>query len=283
VSVWVGASFAIKYRALLNEENYGKFIDEAVKSGKIKADDYANLQKFITEVPSGSTIEYQSKYPDMYVENDFDYSNESTEKIAYLTFDDGPNIKNTNQILDTLKEYGIKATFFVIYTGDSEEMKAVYRRIVEEGHTIGIHTYTHKYKEVYASVDSYLDDFNRINEYVKEVTGVTPEIYRFPGGSLNSYNAEIHYELKAEMLRRGYTHYDWNVSSGDAESAATSKSKIVSNIVGKDWGNKAVILFHDGMGHQATAEALPEVINGLKAQGYSFAPLTKDVKPVTFS
>ena len=110
-----------------------------------------------------------------------------------------------------------------------------------------------------------------------------PEIFRFPGGSINAYNAATYREIIAEMVRRGYTYYDWNSSSGDAGSGNVSKSEIVDNVLntGKKISKK-IVLMHDGKGHSATADALPDVIEGLQKQGYKLEALTKDVKPVCF-
>ena len=223
-------------------------------------------------------LDYQLEYPQLYVENDFQFITE-TEKTIYLTFDDGPS-GLTPRVLDILKDRGVHATFFVVYQ-DGEEAKALYKRIVDEGHTLAIHTASHNYKKIYQSVESYLDDFAVISDMLEDVTGVKPEIFRFPGGSFNKYNMEIQMALAAEMLRRGYVYYDWDVSAGSSTNTATRDtiySHVVNGVSGKQ---RAIVLMHDA-GTSATVAALPDIIDALKASGYKFQVLNKSVKPACF-
>ena len=200
---------------------------------------------------------------------------------VYLTFNSVPG-ENTNAILDVLAAYGVKATFFV--SGSEEEgAEAVYQRIVNEGHTIAVHTASHQYTEIYSSVEAYLTDFEKMSSHIESVTGVKPEIFRFPGGSVNTYNSSLYREIIAEMTRRGYTYYDWNVSSGDAAIGVVTKERIISNVLtGSAAQDDAIVLMHDGPGHSATAAALPQIIEGLKEQGYTFDRLDKTVTPWCF-
>lgn len=222
--------------------------------------------------------DYQSKYPELYIDNDFIYS-QDTQNTVYLTFDDGPT-GLTPQVLDILKQYGIHATFFVVYQ-NGEEAKALYQRIVDEGHTLAVHTASHEYKTIYKSIDNYLDDFARLSDMLEQVTGEKPEIFRFPGGSINSYNRGIYQELISEMLRRGYTYYDWDVSSGSSTKSA-SKASIFSNVLnGVSGKSRPIVLLHDA-GSSATVSALPDIIEQLTASGYTFDVLTKDVRPTCF-
>ena len=239
------------------------------------------LFKYFGTTSTTGNLEYQNLFPDLYVENDFHFV--ATEgKQCYLTFDDGPSLSGTAQILDILKENNVKATFFVIYD-DTKEAEALYKRIVDEGHTIGIHSASHDYQLIYSSIDAYLTDFKKISSHIQDITGVKPEIFRFPGGSINTYNSGIYRELIAEMLRRGYTYYDWNVSSGDAGFSQLTKENIVSNVLSGSMNQEdAIVLMHDSFGHSTTVAALPEIIEGLKNQGYSFAPLDNSVVPWCF-
>ena len=222
---------------------------------------------YMNNFDANQSMEYQTKYSGLYVENDFIFEETNDKKVCYLTFDDGPDRNNTARVLDVLKEYDVKATFFVVYK-DYKEERALYKRIVEEGHTIGVHTASHNYNKIYSSVDAYLDDFSRCAEQIESVTGVKPEVFRFPGGSVNGYNSQIYREIIAEMTRRGYTYYDWNVSCGDAAAVYVSASKIVNNVLSSSNGIKRkIILMHDGTGHSTTADALPRVIEGLRKQG----------------
>lgn len=247
------------------------------------AEDVENMFRYLKNVKVDETLSYQTMYDNLYIDNDFNFKPiDENKKICYLTFDDGPNSEVTPKVLDILKEYNVKATFFVIYRGGSKE-KALYKRIVDEGHTIAVHTASHNYTKIYSSVEAYLEDFNKISEYIESVTGVKPEIFRFPGGSVNSYNRLIYHQLIAEMTRRGYVYYDWDYSSGDAARADVPASEIKENVLnGSTTDPQKILLCHDGPGHQNTAEALPEIIEGLLEQGYSLEALDKSVTPVCF-
>ena len=247
----------------------------------LQIEDGRNLLGYLEQIYKSGQASYQNKYPALYVENDFQYV-DTPQKTCYLTFDDGPTEDITEQVLDILKAQDVKATFFVV----GKEGKAyvpLYKRIVEEGHTIAIHTYSHDYDAIYQSVDAYLQDFERIETMIEEVTGAKPEIFRFPGGSVNGYNAGIYQELIAEMIRRGYTYYDWNVTSKDTVAGLTADD-ILRNVAyaADEMDEDIIVLMHDGENHQATVEALPRMIADLKRQGYEFAGLDKDVEPVCF-
>ncbi|HHT62716.1 MAG: polysaccharide deacetylase family protein [Bacillota bacterium] len=228
-----------------------------------------------------SFIDYQLKYPELYVEHavNLPKENKENEKIAYLTFDDGPSTR-TLEILDILKKEDIKATFFVVTQNmDSDILK----RTAEEGHAIGVHSHTHKYKEIYNSVEDYLDDFNTAFEKIYEETSIKPQVFRFPGGSINIYNRGIYQEIISEMLRRGFLFYDWNISVGDTQPN-TSADKMIKNVKsGLKGQNKLIILFHDSKYKEQTVKALPEIIKVLKQEGYSFDKLDNGVEPIAFS
>ena len=229
---------------------------------------------------SANPLPYQKKYPNLYIENDFTYETPGS-KTVYLTFDDGPT-ELTPKVLDTLKEYDIKATFFIVYR-DSDTAKALYKRMIAEGHTLAVHSTTHKYKEIYQSVDTFMDDFATTANMLEDVTGVKPEIFRFPGGSINSYNRSVYIPIIAEMTRRGYTYYDWNVGSGDT-SKQKSAADIYNNVVnGVASHQESIVLMHDLASHESTLAALSQIIKTLRDSGYTFAPLTKTVRPVSFS
>ena len=248
-----------------------------------KGDEPTALPEKKAEAVTGkdNSFGYKDKYENLYVENDFIFK-EPQNKTCYLTFDDGPDETVTPRVLDILKKYDVKATFFTVYNG-SEKATALYKRIVDEGHTLAAHSYTHDYEKIYKSVDSFLDDFGKISDHIEKVTGIKPELFRFPGGSVNYFNAGIYRQISGEMIRRGYLYYDWNISAEDAVRAGVSAADIKRfGLSGDKDMNKKIILMHDGPGHINTAEALPGIIEGLKKQGYSFAPLTKDIKPVIF-
>ena len=201
------------------------------------------------------------------------------EKMVYLTFDDGPSPR-TAEILDILKNENVKATFFVIKTKD--EYIPYLQRAVAEGHTIGVHSASHKYKEIYASVDAYLADFTECYNYIYDNTGYERTIFRFPGGSVNNYNKATCKDIAREMTRRGFIYFDWNVESSDSGknlSATTIYNNIINGCKDK---NRAVIIMHDSIGKSSTVQALPDVIKKLKADGWQFAALTNEVRPVIF-
>lgn len=266
-----------KYKKLVNDD--GQSVNTENNDNTINPQ-IANLNRFLNNAKPNESFDYQKAYPDLYVENDFNFI-KSEDNVIYLTFDDGPNVDNTPRVLDTLKQYDVKATFFVTYK-EGQEAESLYKRIVEEGHTIAVHTASHNYNVIYSSIDAYLEDFQKVSSKIESVTGVKPEIFRFPGGSINSYNIELYQELIAEMLRRGYVYYDWHVSSGDASVRSPSAEKITNNVLNGATSKEAIVLMHDGPGHSATADALPGIIEGLKSKGYRFAALNNSVTPSCF-
>lgn len=226
-------------------------------------------------------LDYQQLYPDLYCE--MPSQTEYNEKEIYLTFDDGPS-ENTGEILDILKQNNIKATFFVVANNhDTPELRSMLQRIVREGHTIGIHSYSHNYALIYSSVKAYLSDFYKAYQWVYEVTGVYPTIFRFPGGSINEYNGGVYREIITEMSRRGFTYYDWNMAAGDASEKQIQASTIEDTVLSQAKSvMRGIVLMHDSTRKETTVQALQGIIQGLQKQGFSFAPLTNQVKPVHF-
>ncbi len=200
-------------------------------------------------------------------------------KIAYLTFDDGPS-KNTPAILDVLRQYGVRATFFVVGRTDSK-LTAMYRTILEEGHSLGIHSYTHEYGQVYASSDACINDIDQLAELLFNSTGVHPSIYRFPGGSSNRIaSMSLIADVAFRLTQRDIQFFDWNVDSGDGRARQPSAQEIVQNVANgaKQW-KRANILLHDDAAKCNTVEALPGIIESLQAQGFVFDRLTNQTEP----
>ena len=201
--------------------------------------------------------------------------------VVYLTFDDGPNSNHTAAVLDILKAEGIKATFFVTGRGPDSLIK----RASDEGHTIGLHTYTHEYENIYASPENFYKDLNKISERVERITGKKSKIIRFAGGSSNSisanYNKGIMTFLSKDVVNKGYKYYDWNVSSQDASANATAKSVYEATINGLKTNGRSVVLMHDT--HQYTVDALKDVIKYAKKNGYTFRAITDSTIPLTHS
>ena len=202
------------------------------------------------------------------------------QKKVYLTFDDGPS-RNTDRILDILKEYDVKATFFVVGKTDEASVRA-YQRIVAERHTLAMHSYSHKYNEIYESKESFIADISTLQEYLYQVTGVWPRFYRFPGGSSNTVSRVDMQELIAYVNEIGLTYFDWNIASGDAVSGQLSAENIVANCVSKiDSMDEGIILMHDATEKNTTVEALPKIITQIRDRGDAvFLPITDETVPV---
>lgn len=199
---------------------------------------------------------------------------------VYLTFDDGPS-GNTNRILDILAEYDVKATFFVVGK-EEEEYQALYKRIVEEGHTLAMHSYSHKYSEIYQSVESYSADLSKLQEFLYDTTGVWCRYCRFPGGSSNTVSRVDMHELIAYLDDQDMTYFDWNISSGDATTSYLSASDIVRNCtVNLKEYDEAIILMHDASNKNSTVEALPRLIETIQAmEDTKIVPITDDTERI---
>ena len=198
------------------------------------------------------------------------------EKVVYLTFDDGPSA-HTQEVLDILDTYGIKATFFV--TGINPDYLDMIGECYRRGHTIGMHTYSHDYAQVYASVDAYWEDLGQISEVVREQIGYVPCFVRFPGGSSNTvsanYTAGIMSELSQELLAQGYQYYDWQASCGDG-AEHTAEELVEATKEDTSYGYTTIVfLMHDGAEKATTVEALPTIIEYFQQEGYSFAPIDR--------
>ncbi|MCR5155942.1 MAG: polysaccharide deacetylase [Butyrivibrio sp.] len=200
-------------------------------------------------------------------------------RYVYLTFDDGPS-SSTDEILDILEEYDVKATFFVCGK-PSAKYKDVYARIVDDGHTLGMHSYSHKYSDIYSSLDSFKADLDKLRIFLYETTGVWSKYYRFPGGSSNGVSQVDMSELIDHLDSSEITYYDWNVSAGDDRAGAT-KETIYSNIVTNIPKFKhCIVLMHDAADKQSTVEALPEIIEAIQSMDDTvIVPITDNTLPV---
>lgn len=202
------------------------------------------------------------------------------DKTIYITFDDGPSLI-TLKILDILKVQGIKATFFVIGK-QIDKYPEIFKRMVDEGHSIGIHTDTHNYEQIYSSLDAFLHDYEQTIKKINNITNQPITIYRLPGGSINVYNKKISSDIISELGSRGFVNFDWNISAGDA-TKHLSTSEITTNIIsGAKDKNVGIVLMHDSYSKDTTGEALPEVINQLRGLGYSFNTLNNEIKTIQF-
>ena len=202
------------------------------------------------------------------------------KKMVFLTFDDGPSTTVTPKILDTLKQYNVKATFFLVGNAvDNEKHKDLVKRIYDEGHAIGNHSYTHDYKKIYpgnsVNIESFFQEINQTNASIKKILGddFNTRVIRMPGG----YMSRKHYKdpslpaLDAKFAELDMDSIDWNALSGDAEGKKRTPQELVERVKKTVTGQeKAVILMHDTYGKGTTAEALPQVIEWLQSEGYEF-------------
>lgn len=206
-------------------------------------------------------------------------SNRFTDKNVYLTFDDGPSMY-TEEILDILEKNNVKATFFVIGKTDENSLE-LYKRIVNDGHTLGMHSYSHDYKVIFNSIEDFDKDFTKLRDLLYDTTGYLPNIYRFPGGSAilankNQINDFINY-----IDSKSVTYFDWNVVNGDATGEVLSKEQLVENVVnGVEQYNNSIVLMHDTIAKKTTAHSLDELIKTLTSQGASLLALDNKVKPI---
>ena len=196
------------------------------------------------------------------------------KSIAYLTFDDGPS-SITNSVLDILKKYNVKATFFVINSGSYN--KTTLQREVNEGHTIGLHAYDHNYAIAYKDDNSYLDGIDKLRAKVKADTGFDSHYIRFPGGSSNTiskrYSKGIMSRITKTAKQRGYKYYDWNVDDDDAGSARTADD-CYNNVVRELRPNRSnIVLMHDFGTNKKILEALPRIIEYCQKNGYTMLPI----------
>ncbi len=249
----------------------GDISSKIQKSGNVDTTKVGGYQ--ITYSVSDNAGNSQSVARTVYVYPESNYST-STGKIIYLTFDDGPSAYTT-KLLDILKKYNIKATFFLT---NPKGYDSVILREYNEGHTIGLHSNTHDYSQIYQNTDAYFDDLYTIQNKVKEITGYTSTIIRFPGGSSNlvsrSYDGGIKIMsiLSKEVEEKGFKYFDWNISSEDA-GGTTSTSQVFANIVTYLNGSGPyVVLQHDTKNY--SIDAVEDVIRYGLANGYTFMPLS---------
>lgn len=196
-----------------------------------------------------------------------------TNKVCYLTFDDGPS-DNTLKVLEVLKAYNVKATFFVIKNSKASYIK----NIAAHGHTVGLHTATHSYPQIYKSEEAYFTDLKAISDTVEGQIGIKSNIIRFPGGSSNKISADYSKGLMTKLTKsvtdKGYFYFDWNVDSGDASGNNIRYTVIRDNVLKAANGNGSIcVLMHDTSAKSTTVQALPSIIEGLTSKGYRFAAL----------
>ena len=198
---------------------------------------------------------------------------EKNGKVVYLTFDDGP-VSYTIHILDILKKYNVKATFFV--TNQFSNYQYLIKREYIEGHSVAVHTYSHNYKQIYSSLDNYILDFDNMNQIIFEQTGNYSKLFRFPGGSSNTisrFNRGIMSELDKKMTELGYIYFDWNVDSMD--TSYKDPDKIAESVIkGMEENEYSIVLMHDIK--KANIESVDKIISYGLENGYTFLPLDEN-------
>lgn len=276
VAIWILGTSVLSVTLLIKllhlEERLDKLAESVISVEQV----VENVNEKSAASPDGTAKTSDSVKNGTILENALE---EGESRKVYLTFDDGPS-ENTAKILDILKEKNVKATFFVIGQED-EESKELYQRIVAEGHTLGMHSFSHKYSVIYQSLESFSEDMAHLQAYLSEVTGVTPEILRFPGGSSNQVSNTDMTEFIRFLKEKGITYYDWNVASGDATSQAYTPDELVQNVM-NDVGRyeTSIVLMHDASNKSGTVEALPVMIDKLQELGAELLPIDENTTPI---
>jgi peptidoglycan/xylan/chitin deacetylase (PgdA/CDA1 family) len=202
-------------------------------------------------------------------------------KTAYLTFDDGPS-GHTPALLDLLRKNDVPAAFFVSFLNeDTPEKRKILKREADEGHAIGVHTFSHDYFYVYANEDNFLRDFKKMRDIIRGTTGIDPKISRFPGGTSNivshvaSCGNNIMPRLVSDVESMGFKIFDWNAGGQDAQCPSPTTRQLIDDILAEVKGQEnLIILLHDTFGY--TIDAVPELVRVLRSQGYVFKKLTPD-------
>ena len=280
VGIWMLASVilcaTLFVKVIHLENNLNKVLQNMPQVEQVENEETKNSP----DADTGKNVEYGKQ--DQTGQDDANKKKaDDGEKLkVYLTFDDGPST-NTQQILDILKQYNVKATFFVI--GKTDDLsKEMYKKIVEEGHTLGMHSYSHKYSVIYDSMSAFEQDFNQIHDYLKEVTGVDCKYYRFPGGSSNEISNVNMAEFVRILNEKGITYFDWNVSAGDTSSDYTVDDVVTNVTEGVKRYKTSVVLLHDGDDKSTTVEALESLIQKLQQMKAEILPIDENTKVIQY-
>ncbi len=189
----------------------------------------------------------------------------TTEMIIALTFDDGPSPTYTPQILKILEEHQVRATFFAVGMR-VESFPDVARAIVNGGHELGNHTFSHPLKQLNGT--QFEHELQRAHQTIEQVTGVTPRIYRPPGAYYNKTTLEV-------LKRHGYTMVLWSWWQNPKDYANPGADVIVQRILAEPRNGDIVVLHDLGGNRSQTVAALPKVITGLKEKGFSFVTISE--------
>ncbi len=258
---------SIDIEFLLSRYYYDNLVSKEIENEKYKKN-YDNAKKKQDIL----IIDYYSKIE----EENTKHTNEDieSEKSAYLTFDDGPSKHNTLEILKILDEYDVKATFFVLGVM-AENNPETLKLIHENGHSIGNHSYSHKYGCIYKNSENFFADVENCEAVLKNILGedFNTKLLRFPGGSYGNKKSEI----KNQALAKGYNVVDWNALNGDAEKSNPSANYLIKRFKETHKNKKnIIILMHDTDAKENTVKVLPEIIETLMDEGYTIKALDEN-------
>ncbi|MFL0197397.1 polysaccharide deacetylase family protein [Clostridium sp. WILCCON 0269] len=229
-----------------------------IKTNDKKAEKYMNQRE--NKAQTGTTKDL----------GEFNPYKSDGKKVVYLTFDDGPSTNNTPKILKILKNYNIQATFFLIGQ-NAEKNKDIVKEEAAEGNSVENHTYSHNMNYIYSNPKVFINDVNKCNGVLKSILGnnYNSKLIRFPGGSFGRKLKPFREEAESN----GYRYIDWNDLTGDADYNGVPTAKLVSTVKRYANQNHLVVLMHDASTKATTVQALPQVIEYFKSQGYMFETL----------
>lgn len=255
-----------------NEELRKK--EEQAKQEKLKKQEEKRKQEEAAKTTK-SAAESNNNNNYSYAVNVEEAYKKDGKKVAFLTFDDGPTRNITPEVLDTLKRYDVKATFFVLGKM-AEQNKDLIKRIINEGHAIANHTYSHEYNNIYSSSENFWREINKTDGVLKSILGqeFSTRVFRFPGGSVGGRYEKLKVGYRNSMKDKGYCYIDWNVENGDGKSSNFTPERLLQYVKQEANGHEDIIvLMHDASTKKTTAQALPSIIEYLKAQGFEFKVL----------
>ena len=266
-AIFIAIIFCCYY--IVSQSRWGFYTSGGIRDPETSKLDFADEESLTSTQETEDEIE-ENKTEEVSAQSE----NDENIKRAYLTFDDGPS-DNTGEILDILDANNVKATFFVV--GREEKYYDTYRDIVNRGHTLGLHSYTHDYGKIYASLDDFAEDIEELQKLLYDVTGVSCVYYRFPGGSSNTVSKVDMDTLIDYVNNKGLVYYDWNALNNDAVCGSFTPQQLVDNIM-KDAvsQNDVVILMHDLTARHTTVESLQQLIDELREQGFTLLPIDEN-------
>lgn len=266
-AIFIAIIFCCYY--IVIQSRWGFYTSGGIRDPETSKLDFADEESLSSTQETEDEIE-ENKTEEVSAQSE----NDENIKRAYLTFDDGPS-DNTGEILDILDANNVKATFFVV--GREEKYYDTYRDIVNRGHTLGLHSYTHDYDKIYASLDDFAEDIEELQKLLYDVTGVSCVYYRFPGGSSNTVSKVDMDTLIDYVNNKGLVYYDWNALNNDAVCGSFTPQQLVDNIM-KDAvsQNDVVILMHDLTARHTTVESLQQLIDELREQGFTLLPIDEN-------